>query len=104
MYIHLINHTAISTLQADKNALQQQYDTTINEVNQRLSDKATLQISLNETRDTVRETNQYTFDLEEDIMVLKESLMQERNEARQEKVRLEEEIVGNSLSLLFFKY
>ncbi|CAF3687528.1 unnamed protein product [Rotaria socialis] len=93
-----------STLQADKNALQQQYDTTINEVNQRLSDKATLQISLNETRDTVRENNQYTFDLEEDIMVLKESLMQERNEARQEKVRLEEEIVRNSLSLLFFKY
>jgi hypothetical protein len=28
-------------------------------------------------------------------MVLKESLMQERNEARQEKVRLEEEIVSN---------
>ncbi len=38
-------------------------------------------------------------DLEEDIMVLKERLMQERNEARQEKVRLEEEIVSR---LLFF--
>ncbi|CAF1140638.1 unnamed protein product [Rotaria sordida] len=84
--------TAINTLQAEKNSLQHQYDTTITEVNQRVSEKATLQISLNETRDTVRETNQYTFDLEEDIMVLKESLMQERNEARQEKVRLEDEI------------
>ncbi|CAF3561740.1 unnamed protein product [Rotaria sordida] len=83
---------AINTLQAEKNSLQHQYDTTITEVNQRVSEKATLQISLNETRDTVRETNQYTFDLEEDIMVLKESLMQERNEARQEKVRLEDEI------------
>lgn len=29
-------------------------------------------------------------------MSLKERLMQERNEARQEKVRLEEEIVRNS--------
>ncbi|CAF3705125.1 unnamed protein product [Rotaria sp. Silwood1] len=84
--------TAINTLQAEKNALQHQYDTTITEVNQRVSDKATLQITLNETRDTVRETNQHTFDLEEDIMALKECLMQERNEARQEKVRLEEEI------------
>lgn len=28
-------------------------------------------------------------------MALKERLMQERNEARQEKVRLEEEIVNN---------
>ncbi|CAF4733315.1 unnamed protein product [Rotaria socialis] len=37
-----------------------------------------------------------TFDLEEDIMALKESLMQERNEARQEKVRLEDEIVTTS--------
>ncbi|CAF4500284.1 unnamed protein product, partial [Rotaria sp. Silwood2] len=83
---------AINGLQAEKNALQQQYDTTITEVNQRVSDKATLQITLNETRDTVRETNQHTFDLEEDIMALKECLMQERNEARQEKVRLEEEI------------
>jgi hypothetical protein len=33
-------------------------------------------------------------------MSLKEQLMQERNEARQEKVRLEEEIVRN-LSLFF---
>ena len=44
---------------ADKNALQQHYDTTITEVNQRISDKAVLQINLNETRDTVRETNQH---------------------------------------------
>jgi hypothetical protein len=44
-------------LRADKNALQQHYDSTITEVNQRLSDKALLQINLNETRDTVRETN-----------------------------------------------
>ncbi|CAF3026908.1 unnamed protein product [Rotaria sp. Silwood2] len=50
---------AINGLQAEKNALQQQYDTTITEVNQRVSDKATLQITLNETRDTVRETNQH---------------------------------------------
>jgi hypothetical protein len=32
-------------------------------------------------------------------MALKESLMQERNEARQEKVRLEEEIVSNLFSV-----
>ena len=46
----------------EKNSLQQRYDTTITEVNQRLSDKATLQINLNETRDTVRETNQYVIE------------------------------------------
>ena len=105
---------------AEKNALQQQYDTTISEVNQRVSQKAGLQINLNETRDTVRETNQHvnssfafriiifhfsvfekTFDLEEDIMALKERLMQERNEARQEKVRLEEEIVSFNIYLSF---
>ncbi len=49
---------------ADKSALQTQYDRTITEVNQRLSDKATLQIGLNETRDTVRETNQHVSDVE----------------------------------------
>ncbi|CAF4553309.1 unnamed protein product [Rotaria socialis] len=87
---------AINSLQAEKNALQQQYDSTITDVNHRVCDKATLQIALNETRDAVRETNQHTFDLEEDIMALKESLMQERNEARQEKVRLEDEIVTTS--------
>lgn len=43
---------------AEKNALQSQYDATIHEVNARLSDKSNLQINLNETRDTVRETNQ----------------------------------------------
>lgn len=43
---------------AEKNALQHQYDATIHEVNARLSEKANLQINLNETRDTVRETNQ----------------------------------------------
>jgi len=52
---------------ADKNALQQQYDTTIADVNQRISDKATLQITLNETRDTVRETNQ---DVSYDNMII----------------------------------
>ncbi|CAF2064050.1 unnamed protein product [Rotaria magnacalcarata] len=87
---------AINSLQAEKSALQQQYDSTITDVNHRVCDKATLQITLNETRDAVRETNQHTFDLEEDIMALKESLMQERNEARQEKVRLEDEIVTTS--------
>jgi hypothetical protein len=44
---------------ADKNASQHQYDTTITDVNQRISDKAVLQINLNETRDTVRETNEH---------------------------------------------
>jgi uncharacterized protein (DUF39 family) len=44
--------------------LQHQYDRTITEVNRRLSDKATLQIRLNETRDTVRETNQYVSNTE----------------------------------------
>lgn len=39
-------------------------------MNQRLSDKATLQISLNETRDTVRETNQYVSDIENREKVL----------------------------------
>ena len=35
-----------------------------------------------------------TFDLEEDIMALKERIMQERNDARKEKARLEGEIVS----------
>lgn len=47
----------------EKNSLQQRYDTTISEVNNRLSDKATLQINLNETRDTVRETNEYVSEI-----------------------------------------
>ncbi|CAF1528481.1 unnamed protein product, partial [Didymodactylos carnosus] len=87
-------NTEIVVLQAEKNALQQRYDETIALVNQRMSDKAKLQINLNETRDTVRETNQYTYDLEEDIMALKEKLIQERNNARQEKSRLEEDIAS----------
>lgn len=44
---------------AEKNALQNQYDNTIHEVNERISEKSTLQINLNETRDTVRETNEH---------------------------------------------
>ncbi|UJR21799.1 hypothetical protein I4U23_024874 [Adineta vaga] len=83
---------AIQELQAEKKRLQDQYDATINEVNERVSQKASLQIRLNETRDAVRETNRQTFDLEEDIMALKERIMQERNDARKEKARLEGEI------------
>ncbi|CAF0719881.1 unnamed protein product [Adineta ricciae] len=83
---------AIQDLQAEKKRLQDQYNATINEVNERLSQKAALQIKLNETRDAVRETNKHTFDLEEDIMALKERIMQERNDARKEKARLEGEI------------
>ncbi|CAF1648598.1 unnamed protein product, partial [Didymodactylos carnosus] len=37
---------------------------------------------------------QLTYDLEEDIMALKEKLIQERNNARQEKSRLEEDIAS----------
>jgi hypothetical protein len=43
----------------EKKRLQEEYGATINEVNQRISDKAKLQINLNETRDNVRDTNQH---------------------------------------------
>ncbi|CAF1325249.1 unnamed protein product [Adineta steineri] len=85
-------NAGIQALQAEKKRLQDQYAATINEVNQRISEKAALQISLNEARDNVRDTNKHTFDLEEDIMALKEHIMQERNDARKEKARLEGEI------------
>ena len=44
---------------AEKTSLQHQYDTTIEEINRRMSQRAKLQITLNETRDTVRETNEH---------------------------------------------
>jgi hypothetical protein len=55
--------TCISTCRyfprLDKNTLKLHYDTTIEQVNQRVTEKANIQINLNETRDTVRETNQH---------------------------------------------
>ncbi|CAF4416775.1 unnamed protein product, partial [Adineta steineri] len=52
-------NAGIQALQAEKKRLQDQYAATINEVNQRISEKAALQISLNEARDNVRDTNKH---------------------------------------------
>jgi hypothetical protein len=62
----------------------------MNELNKHMAHKAVAQIKLNETRDVLRDTNQAALDLEDEMITLKETLVKERQAARDEKARLED--------------
>lgn len=75
----------------ERDALEETHRSIMNVLNKHMADKAKAQIKLNETRDVLRDTNQAALDLEDEMISLKESLVKERQEARDEKARLEEE-------------
>uniref|UniRef100_A0A2C9KTL3 Uncharacterized protein n=1 Tax=Biomphalaria glabrata TaxID=6526 RepID=A0A2C9KTL3_BIOGL len=80
-------------LQPEKELLHQQHEEIISQLNQKMADKAMMQIALNETRDKVRQTNQDIEDIEDAILQLKEDLIQERTDARQEKKQLKQSVM-----------
>lgn len=79
-----------NTLLPERISAQKEHEDIIQELNEKMAEKAGLQIVLNETRDKVRQTNQNIVDLEDGILQLKEDLIQERTEARQEKKKLKQ--------------
>ncbi|XP_041469294.1 myosin-13-like isoform X3 [Lytechinus variegatus] len=79
-------------LAPERDMVRAQHEEVISQLNQRLADKAGKQIMLNETRDHLRETNQKIVDLETGIVILKEDMIQERSDARQEKKRLKQAV------------
>ncbi|XP_050406110.1 myosin-10 isoform X1 [Patella vulgata] len=85
-----------SELHPEREMIRQQHEEIISLLNQRLAEKASMQITLNETRDKVRCANQNIVDLEDGILQLKEDLIQERTEARQEKKRLKRAVADTS--------
>ncbi|KAL8583839.1 hypothetical protein ACOMHN_040308 [Nucella lapillus] len=85
-----------TVLQPEREMLKQQHEEIISQLNQRMAEKASLQIALNETRDKVRQANQDIVDLEDGILQLKEDLIQERTEARQEKKRLKKAVTDTT--------
>ncbi|XP_077997710.1 uncharacterized protein LOC144450834 isoform X2 [Glandiceps talaboti] len=81
-----------AVLHPERDMVRAQHEEVISQLNQRMADKATKQITLNETRDRLRETNQKIVDLETGIVILKEDMIQERADARQEKKRLKQAV------------
>ncbi|XP_052769722.1 coiled-coil domain-containing protein 175-like isoform X2 [Mya arenaria] len=79
-------------LHPERELIRQQHEEIISQLNQRMAEKASMQIHLNETRDRVRQTNQEIVDLEDGILQLKEDLIQERGEARKEKRQLKKAV------------
>ncbi|CAG2230091.1 unnamed protein product [Mytilus edulis] len=77
-----------STLLPERISASKEHEDIIQELNEKMAEKAGLQIVLNETRDQVRQTNQNIVDLEDGILQLKEDLIHERTEARHEKRNL----------------
>ncbi|XP_064602504.1 polyamine-modulated factor 1-binding protein 1-like isoform X2 [Liolophura sinensis] len=77
-----------SVLHPERELIRQRHEEIISQLNQRMAEKASMQITLNETRDKVRQANQCILDLEDAIIQLKEDLIQERQDAREEKKRL----------------
>ncbi|KAJ7388464.1 hypothetical protein OS493_037456 [Desmophyllum pertusum] len=79
-------------LEPERNDMQTGHDEIIALLNQKMADKASKQITLNETRDKLRETYKRIIDLEDSIVQLKEDLVHEREEARQEKEKLKQSV------------
>jgi DNA repair exonuclease SbcCD ATPase subunit len=77
-------------LHPERDMVRTQHEEVISQLNQRMADKASKQITLNETRDELRDTNQKIVDLETGIMILKEDMIQERADARREKKHLKQ--------------
>ncbi|XP_045160947.2 centrosomal protein of 290 kDa-like isoform X9 [Mercenaria mercenaria] len=83
-------------LHPEREQVRQQHEEIISQLNQRMAEKASMQIQLNETRDKVRQTNQDIVDLEDGILQLKEDLIQERGEARSEKRQLKKAVASTT--------
>ncbi|XP_062612590.1 putative leucine-rich repeat-containing protein DDB_G0290503 isoform X1 [Saccostrea cucullata] len=83
-------------LHPERELIRQKHEEIISQLNERMAEKANMQIILNETRDKVRQTNQSIVDLEDGILQLKEDLIQERTEARQEKKKLKRAVTDTS--------
>ncbi|CAG2230095.1 unnamed protein product [Mytilus edulis] len=72
-----------STLLPERISASKEHEDIIQELNEKMAEKAGLQIVLNETRDQI-------VDLEDGILQLKEDLIHERTEARHEKKKLKQ--------------
>ncbi|XP_060588026.1 M protein, serotype 2.1-like [Ruditapes philippinarum] len=83
-------------LHPEREQVRQQHEEIISQLNQRMAEKASMQIHLNETRDQVRQTNQDIVDLEDGILQLKEDLIHERGEARSEKRQLKKAVASTT--------
>lgn len=79
-------------LEPERNDMQTGHDEIISLLNQKMADKASKQITLNETRDKLRETYKRIIDLEDSIVQLKEDLVHEREEARLEREKLKQSV------------
>ncbi|XP_073247948.1 uncharacterized protein [Porites lutea] len=79
-------------LEPERNDMQTGHDEIIALLNQKMADKASKQITLNETRDKLRETYKRIIELEDSIVQLKEDLVHEREEARLEKEKLKQSV------------
>jgi chromosome segregation ATPase len=84
----------IERMKPERDELLIKYDFIIGFLNENMSSKAEIQITLNESRDFLRETNQITLDLEDEILDIKEQLAKEKAEFRVEKKILYDEING----------
>ncbi|KAJ8307998.1 hypothetical protein KUTeg_012872 [Tegillarca granosa] len=83
-------------LHPENELVREQHELIISQLNQRMAEKASMQIILNETRDKVRQTNQNIVDLEDNILQLKEDLIQERTEARVERKKLKKAVTDTT--------
>ncbi|XP_028396245.1 myosin-11-like [Dendronephthya gigantea] len=81
-----------SRLEPERHEALNEHDTVVDLLNHKMADKASKQITLNETRDTLRETYKTIIQLEESIVQLKEDLTLEREEAVEEKERLQKAV------------
>ncbi|KAK3093277.1 hypothetical protein FSP39_013569 [Pinctada imbricata] len=79
-------------LHPERDLIREKHEEIITQLNERMAEKANMQIILNETRDKVRQTNQNIVDLEDGILQLKEDLILERTEARTEKKKLKKAV------------
>ncbi|KAM7441727.1 hypothetical protein ABFA07_009266 [Porites harrisoni] len=79
-------------LEPERNDMQTGHDEIIALLNQKMADKASKQITLNETRDKLRETYKRIIELEDSIVQLKEDLVHEREEAHLEKEKLTQSV------------
>ncbi|XP_033734693.1 coiled-coil domain-containing protein 175-like isoform X1 [Pecten maximus] len=85
-----------AVLHPQRELVKEKHEQIISQLNQRMAEKASLQITLNETRDKVRQTNQDIVDLEDGILQLKEDLIVERKEARTEKKKLKRAVTDTA--------
>ncbi|XP_013404128.1 myosin-2 heavy chain-like [Lingula anatina] len=83
----------------ERDGMRKKHEEIIATLNVRLAEKATNQISLNETRDQLRATNQNIVNLEENILILKEDMIQERADARMEKKRLKKAVYDTTMKV-----